>query len=72
MEEAYEDFKERICKKYLISYDLTDFEKLKTQLGMIEGNSSPENIMCVRYSAYCCFCLIFPIIYYNTRTIFEV
>ena len=45
MEEAYEDFKERITKKYLISYDLSNFEQLKKSFGMIEGNSSPDGLM---------------------------
>ena len=72
MEEAYEDFKERICKKYLVSFDLSDFDEIKRSFGMIEGNSSPESVMRLQCMAYGCIFFICPMVWYCTRAIFEV
>ena len=39
--DGYKDFKDRICYKYLVSIDATDFDSLAKEIGMIPGNSSP-------------------------------
>jgi hypothetical protein len=34
---AYEDFKDRLCYKYLLTYDSSDFKLLEKKLDMIPG-----------------------------------
>jgi hypothetical protein len=34
---AYEDFKDRLCYKYLLTYDSSDFKLLENKLDMIPG-----------------------------------
>ena len=50
---AYEDFKDRICYKYLMSLDTTDFSKLHKKMKMIPGNSTP----CCNLITNCLHCL---------------
>lgn len=38
---AYEDFKERLCYKYLVNLDSSNFKELQQKMDMIAGNSSP-------------------------------
>ena len=38
---GYKDFKDRMCMKYLISIDASDFDTMAKEFGMIPGNSSP-------------------------------
>ncbi len=53
---AYEDFKDRLCYKYLVSYDSSDFELLKIKLNMVSGNSTPCLNCCFDCVPCCCLC----------------
>jgi len=34
---AYEDFRERLCYKYMVTYDSSDFKLLSSKLNLIPG-----------------------------------
>ena len=70
---AYENFKNRLTLKYLIAEDINNVQDLEEKLEMIPGNITQLEWETKQGTAYlgaiaCCI----PLIYYNTRTKFEV
>lgn len=58
---AYEDFKTRLCYKYLLTYDSSDFNLLGQKLNMIEGNSNPLTNLLTCMVPCCWINLIFEV-----------
>ena len=58
---AYEDFKNRLCYRYIVTYDSSDFNLLKKKLNMIEGNSTPTANLLTCLVPCCWYNLIFEV-----------
>lgn len=58
---AYEDFKSRLCYKYLVTFDSSDFQQLKKVLDMKSGNSNPTSNYLTCMMPCCWLNLIFEV-----------
>jgi hypothetical protein len=55
-----------------VAHDATNFKDLQEKLHMIAGNTTPQSLATQRCLAWLCLPLICPLVYWETRTIFEV
>lgn len=72
MTAAYQSFEGRLCTKYLISKDITNYEIFEERLDMIPGNTDRWGFELRYVGAILSAPLIVPLVYYSTRTKFKV